>query len=147
MGADFSLTTPSGLFSPSGISILQTHDGANILFQDQGYQNGQYVYGSVTFQTGDKRYNWVNSAVLVSRALVTIGSSSAGVGLEIFQVISQLVDALKSSSLVADTETGGLGPCLWTNQARVKHRVASFLANCSGEVNRSCMIRELCQRV
>jgi hypothetical protein len=86
VGADFSILRADNQFSPDGISILQTSDGANILFKDTGYQSGEYVYGSVTFETGDKRYAWLNSVVAVSRALVDTGSSSAAVGMDIFVV-------------------------------------------------------------
>ena len=86
VGADFSLTTPDNLFSPDGISILHTSDGANILWRSQGWQLGKYVYASAKFETGAERYAWLNTAVAVSRALVSVGGSSAGVGLDMFQV-------------------------------------------------------------
>jgi hypothetical protein len=86
VGADFSIVRANNQFSPDGISILQTSDGANILFKDRGYQSGNYVYGSVTFETGAEKYAWLNSVVAVSRALVTTGDTSAGVTMNIFVV-------------------------------------------------------------
>ena len=94
VGADFSFITSDGLFSPDGISLLQTNDGANILFRDTGYQLGKYVYGAPTFKTGAKQYAWLNTAVTVSRALVSTGSSSTGVGLEVYQVNDSARDVI-----------------------------------------------------
>jgi hypothetical protein len=86
VGADFSLTTPSNVFSPDGISIFQTSDGANILFRDNGYQSGEYVYGSGTFETGSEQYDWLNTVVAITSAIVSTGETSTGVALDIFLV-------------------------------------------------------------
>ena len=107
VGADFSTETPEKLFSPEGVSILQTSDGANILFRDSGFQLGKYVYGSATFQTGAKNYTWLNTAVTVSRALVETGGTGAAVGLEVFQVSYLLVGRMILLSLNTDLNLGG----------------------------------------
>ena len=87
VGADFSLTRPNGKFSPDGIAILQTDDGANILFRDQGYESKDgHIYGAVTLETGAEKYNWLNDVVAVSSAKVSTGDDGANVGLEIFFV-------------------------------------------------------------
>ncbi len=90
VGADFSLIRPNGKFSPDGIAVLQTDDGANILFRDQGYESKDgYIYGAVTLETGDEKYEWLNYVVAVSTAKVSTGDDGADVGLEIFFVSSK----------------------------------------------------------
>ncbi|CEJ81079.1 hypothetical protein VHEMI01228 [[Torrubiella] hemipterigena] len=85
VGADFSIIRPNGKFSPDGIAVLQTDDGANILFRDQGYESKDgYIYGAVTFETGAEKYQWLNYVVAVSSAKVSTGASGADVGLEIY---------------------------------------------------------------
>ena len=112
VGADFSLTTPDNLFCPDGISILHTSDGANILWRAQGWPLGEYVYASAKFETGAEKYAWLNTAVAVSRALVSIGGSSAGVGLDMFQVRCLQVSKMNFLSVGSDFDTGGLSECL-----------------------------------
>lgn len=86
VGVDTGLLTADNLFYPDGTSILQTSDGANILWWDKGFQTGESIYGSVTFKTGDERYAWLNTVVGVSSAVLSTEGSGSGVALNIFAV-------------------------------------------------------------
>lgn len=91
VGVDASLMSPNGDFSPDGISIFQTSDGANIIYRGKGHQSGDHVYSAATFETGSEKYAWLNTAVGVSRALVSTGDTNTGIALEIFLVSSELL--------------------------------------------------------
>jgi len=85
VGADFSILRPGNKFSPDGIAVLRTSDGANILFKAQGYQAGEYVHCAVTFETGYEKYAWLNSVIAISQALVAVGNTTE-VALNIYVV-------------------------------------------------------------
>ncbi|RMZ66113.1 HC-toxin efflux carrier TOXA [Pyrenophora seminiperda CCB06] len=84
VGVDAGIVTPDGKFFPGGLAVLQTDDGANIIFRDNGFQTGDTIYGAVTFETGAERYQWVNKVVLVSSARFETANKSSGVTLNIF---------------------------------------------------------------
>ncbi|KAI1163296.1 hypothetical protein F5B18DRAFT_651828 [Nemania serpens] len=80
-GVDAGLVTSENYFYPDGLAVLQTADGANILFRDQGFQTtNASIYGAVTFQTGAARYAWLNTVVAVSSAAFSDG----GIALDVF---------------------------------------------------------------
>ncbi|KAF7447801.1 repeatmulti-domain protein [Pyrenophora tritici-repentis] len=64
VGVDAGIVTSDGKFYPGGTAILQTNDGANIIFRDNGYQTGDTIYGAVTFETGAVGLEWLNKLVL-----------------------------------------------------------------------------------
>ncbi|GAB1316340.1 hypothetical protein MFIFM68171_06550 [Madurella fahalii] len=86
VGADFSILRPGNQFSSDGVAVLQTSDGANILFKDLGHQSGDFVYGSATFETGAEQYRWINTAIAISRARVSTENTGGSVELEVFMV-------------------------------------------------------------
>ncbi|KXX80340.1 hypothetical protein MMYC01_204689 [Madurella mycetomatis] len=86
VGADFSILRPGNQFSSDGIAVLQTSDGANILFKDLGHQSGDFVYGSATFETGAEEYRWINTVIAISRARVSTEDTGGSVELEVFVV-------------------------------------------------------------
>ena len=118
VGLDFSLTTPDKLFGAEGIAVLQTRDGANILWRARGFQSGKYVYTSITFRTGSEKYAWLDTAVTICMALVSVGDTSTGVALEMFLVIYLLVGKIMLPSPGPNFDIGGLRRCLRDNQAR-----------------------------
>lgn len=84
VGADAGWYAADGAtFHPDGLSVLQTADGANILWWVRGAQRGGDIYGAVTFRTGDERYAWLNDVVAISRAGF---GASGNVGVDIFVV-------------------------------------------------------------
>jgi hypothetical protein len=88
VGVDAGLMTAQNYFYPDGVAVLQTSDGANIIFRDQGFQTGPgFIYGAVTFQTGAEKYAWLNKVVAVSSAMFGADDSS-GIALDIFMVSS-----------------------------------------------------------
>ncbi|GAB7338562.1 hypothetical protein MBLNU457_5306t1 [Dothideomycetes sp. NU457] len=65
LGADWGVTdVQTGIFSADTRYNLQTDDGANIFVQTSGPQqpNGQ-LHLRVIFETGDKRYYWLNNVI------------------------------------------------------------------------------------
>ncbi|CAJ2508718.1 Uu.00g137440.m01.CDS01 [Anthostomella pinea] len=86
VGVDAGLMTADGQFYPDGTSVLQTSDGANIIFRGSGYQTGDNIYGAVTFQTGAEQYAWLNTVVAVSSAVLSADGSGSGIALNIFTV-------------------------------------------------------------
>ncbi|RYP42267.1 hypothetical protein DL767_000431 [Monosporascus sp. MG133] len=86
VGVDTGLVTADNKFYPDGTAILQTTDGANIIFRDKGYQTGLNIYGSATFETGSEKYAWLNTVVAVSSAVLSPDGSGAGIALDIFIV-------------------------------------------------------------
>lgn len=98
VGADFSILRPGNKFSPDGIAIMQTSDGANILFKALGYQTGEYVHCAITFETGFEKYAWLNSVVALSQALVAVGDTTE-VALNIFVVSLTFIFSLADSSV------------------------------------------------
>ncbi|KAI1824153.1 hypothetical protein F4861DRAFT_507464 [Xylaria intraflava] len=87
-GVDAGLMTPEGHFYPAGVSLLQTSDGHNIIWRDNGFQTGSNIYGAVTFQAGDGKYSWLNTVVAVSSAVLSesTGDSGSGIALDVFAV-------------------------------------------------------------
>ncbi|KAI8942370.1 hypothetical protein NX059_000445 [Plenodomus lindquistii] len=83
VGIDAGIVTADGKFYPGGTAILQSNDGANIIFRDNGFQTGDTIYGAVTFETGAEGYEWLNKLVLVSSANFATDTGSA-VTLNIF---------------------------------------------------------------
>ncbi|KAI3331450.1 hypothetical protein HD806DRAFT_545891 [Xylariaceae sp. AK1471] len=87
VGVDAGLMTAENYFYPAGVAVLQTSDGANIIFRDQGFQTGpDFIYGAVTFQTGAEKYAWLNKVVAVSSAVLAADGSGSGIALDIFMV-------------------------------------------------------------
>lgn len=80
IGADWSLTAEDDTwFRPDGTLVLQTSDGANIVYRDMGY--APFTYAS--FQTGFESYSWLNTVVGVAR----IAQESYGASMEVFQLL------------------------------------------------------------
>jgi hypothetical protein len=90
VGVDAGVVTPGGGFNPGGVAILQTDDGANIIFRDNGFQTNDTIYGAVTLETGAEKYEWFNRAVMVSKAQFGSKDKSSPVTLSIF-VVSTLM--------------------------------------------------------
>ncbi|KAI0111121.1 hypothetical protein GGR51DRAFT_557528 [Nemania sp. FL0031] len=81
-GVDAGLLTAENHFYPAGVAVLQTSDGENIIFRDQGFQTGGDIYGAVTFQAGGAgKYAWLNTVVAVSSAVLSSGGSDSGSGI------------------------------------------------------------------
>jgi len=99
VGADFSILRPGNKFSPDGIAVLRTSDGANILFKAQGYQSGEYVHCAITFETGYEKYAWLNSVIAISQALVAVGNTTE-VALNIY--IVSLLSVLSRGNTCTD---------------------------------------------
>nr|BAZ95830.1 hypothetical protein cpaH [Curvularia pallescens] len=83
VGIDAGIVTPDNKFYPGGTAVLQSEDGANIIFKDNGFQTGDTIYGAVTFETGAEGYEWLNKLILVSSAKFASDTGSA-VTLNIF---------------------------------------------------------------
>ncbi|RMZ71403.1 UPF0311 domain-containing [Pyrenophora seminiperda CCB06] len=67
LGADWGLTDPrTGIFSADTRYQLQTYDGAYIYIRTSGAdQPGGESHLRVIFETGDRRYYWLNSVIAV----------------------------------------------------------------------------------
>lgn len=65
LGADWGVTDPqTGIFSADTRYNLQTNDGANIFLQTSGPQQPDgKLHLRVQFETGDKRYYWLNNVL------------------------------------------------------------------------------------
>lgn len=81
MGADFSLTSEDGDFMPDGTFVMQTSDGANIVFHDAGHA----PYAHASFKTGMQNYTWLNKVVGIAVLERTEGADT-NVTLTVFQV-------------------------------------------------------------
>ncbi|KAL1841369.1 hypothetical protein VTK73DRAFT_3500 [Phialemonium thermophilum] len=80
VGADFSLTSESGDFKPDGTFVMQTSDGASIVFHDVGHA----PYAHVAFETGFEKYRWLNTAV----GIAVIAQTHDGASLAVFLACS-----------------------------------------------------------
>ncbi|KAL2130206.1 hypothetical protein VTI74DRAFT_6773 [Chaetomium olivicolor] len=89
VGADFSLTSESGDFMPDGTFVMQTSDGANIIFHDTGHA----PYAHATFKTGFENYTWLNTVVGIV-VLEQTKAPGANVTLTVFQVCIMSITSL-----------------------------------------------------
>jgi len=77
IGADFFGVDASGNCRPNTAYVLQTHDGANILYRAKGHCPYEYA----SFETGNNSYSWLNSVVAVAEGNLITG----GVSLNVWQ--------------------------------------------------------------
>ena len=67
-----------GAFSPEATYVLQTNDSANILVTGKGH----VPYEAISFETGNEKYAWLNTALAIGRAKQVDG----GISVDVFQV-------------------------------------------------------------
>lgn len=93
-GANFPRRRVDGTLLPDFRGVLETDDGATILFSWQGYarpeENGiRVLVGSVVHLTDDQRYRWLNDEVCALAGEVR--PRTGGGGFEVVLEISELV--------------------------------------------------------
>jgi Protein of unknown function (DUF3237) len=82
-GANFPRRRVDGTLTPDFRGVLETDDGATVLYAWHGYgragRNGEReLVGSVTHETGDPRYSWLNTAVCALAGEVRPREDGAG---------------------------------------------------------------------
>jgi hypothetical protein len=93
-GANFLRRRADGTLLPDFRGVLETDDGASILFSWNGYAraNGagmRELVGSITHITGDERYAWLNDAFCAIAGEVR--PRSGGSGFDVVIEVSELV--------------------------------------------------------
>ncbi|KAK3935245.1 hypothetical protein QBC46DRAFT_413205 [Diplogelasinospora grovesii] len=89
LGVDWALSISTTDFLVDGKFVIQTIDGANIIFHDRGH--APYALG--TFETGFKQHDWLNTVaavVVVVVVVVVVAQTSAGASLTVFQASSSV---------------------------------------------------------
>jgi hypothetical protein len=83
-GANFPRRRADGTLTPDFRGVLETDDGATVLYAWHGYgregrDGGAHeLVGSVTHETGDPRYSWLNTAVCALAGEVRPRADGAG---------------------------------------------------------------------
>jgi hypothetical protein len=92
--ANFPRRRVDGTLTPDFRGVLETEDGATILFAWQGYGRAgageaRELVGSVMHETGDPRYTWLNTAVCSLAGEVR--PRPDGTGFDVVYEVSELV--------------------------------------------------------
>lgn len=92
--ANFPRRRADGTLTPDFRGVLETDDGATILFAWQGYGRAgageaRELVGSVTHETGDSRYAWLNTAICALAGEVR--PRPDGSGFDVVYEVSELV--------------------------------------------------------
>jgi hypothetical protein len=78
--SNFARFRGDGVTVPDVTGVIETEDGAEILFRIGGYslkaERGRKVIGPITFLTQHERYRWLNSVVGVMEGVVSPETSS-----------------------------------------------------------------------
>lgn len=82
-GANFPRRRADGTLTPDFRGVLETDDGATVLYSWRGYgragrDGARELVGSVTHETGDSRYSWLNTAVCALAGEVRPRQDGAG---------------------------------------------------------------------
>ena len=91
--ANFPRRRVDGTLTPDFRGVLETDDGATVLFSWQGLarlgpDGMRELLGSITHETDDERYRWLNDRVC---AIVGEVRPSAGGGFDVVVEVSELV--------------------------------------------------------
>ncbi|HXV32451.1 MAG TPA: DUF3237 family protein [Gaiellaceae bacterium] len=92
--ANFPRRRVDGTLTPDFRGVLELDDGATILFSWHGYGRAgageaRELVGSVTHETGDERYAWLNTAVCTLAGEVR--PRGDGTGFDVVYEVSELV--------------------------------------------------------
>ena len=92
--ANFPRRRVDGALTPDFRGVLETDDGATILYAWQGYGRpgdgaARELVGSVTHETGDPRYAWLNTVVCALAGEVR--PREDGAGFDVVYEVSELV--------------------------------------------------------
>jgi len=93
-GANFPRRRADGTLTPDFRGVLETDDGATVLYSWRGYgragrDGARELVGSVTHETGDSRYRWLNTAVCALSGEVRPRQDGAG-----FDVVYEVAEIL-----------------------------------------------------
>jgi hypothetical protein len=82
-GANFPRHRADGTLTPDFRGVLETDDGATVLYSWRGYgragrDGARELVGCVTHETGDLRYRWLNTAVCALAGEVRPRQDGAG---------------------------------------------------------------------
>ncbi len=93
-GANFPRRRADGTLTPDFRGVLETDDGATILYSWHGYGRkgeggaGELV-GSITHTTGDRRYAWLNTAVCT--LVGEVRPREVGPGFDVVYEVAEIV--------------------------------------------------------
>ena len=91
--SNFPRRRADGALTPDFRGVVETDDGATVLFAWQGYgvaaDGVSRLVGSLTHVSDDERYSWLNTVVCAVAGVVE--PRAAGSGLDIVLNVSQLV--------------------------------------------------------
>jgi Protein of unknown function (DUF3237) len=93
-GANFPRRRVDGTLTPDFRGVLETDDGATVLYAWHGYGRAgaggaRELVGSVTHETDDERYAWLNTAVCALAGEVR--PREDGTGFDVVYEVSELV--------------------------------------------------------
>jgi hypothetical protein len=82
-----------GTVTPNFRGVLETDDGATVLFSWRGYARAsasgpRQLLGSITHQSGDERYRWLNSAMCVLTGEIRPGAEG---GFDVVIGVAELI--------------------------------------------------------
>lgn len=81
-----------GVIEPDVTGVIETNDGARVLFRIGGYslpaERGRRVVGPVTFVTQDDSYLWLNSVVAVSDGV--LDRDLSGIRTRVYECVPEM---------------------------------------------------------
>jgi hypothetical protein len=98
--ANYPRRRTDGTLTPDFRGVLETDDGATILFAWQGYLRAgeggaRELIGSITHVSGDERYRWLNDRICAVAGEVRSRDGGFDVVLEVLELVWEPVAALQ----------------------------------------------------